>query len=306
MSHIFAVSDYLSNVVFLLQTTYNTGSPGLDRFNTSTFDASVCTAASMTSDVNNYQTSFSDTPMTSFSNSIDFGGDTPVESQFSCFEGLHAAIGLSDAPSFTPLETQYSIQGTYFFQRDAHPSAGGSSTAPTGGGGGDHSTQSSPTPPGPSPVHSQPQQPPTNLPFQSQFPSQPYHTDELSFMNQDYFPKPVGSQYEHAYPHGSGGHQMSPAAAYPPDNKEAVFQQAAGFHSNQPMFCDSRQGFQSYTPGYYGDSSRLAGPDSNFNFSGPGPQGSVYRGDFNIHIARPGYPTRPGLSLAIGGTLPTE
>ena len=105
------------------------------------------------------------------------------------------------------------------------------------------------------------------------------------------------------------------AAAFVDQKDAAMFQQyPIGFHGNQQLMHDARgqqqqqqqHGFHGYQAGYYGDSGRITGPEANYNLAAHA-QGSMYRGDFNIHIARQAaYPTRPGLALSIGTHMMPE
>ncbi|KAK2150994.1 hypothetical protein LSH36_380g04038 [Paralvinella palmiformis] len=319
-------------LVLQAQTNYTTGSPCAERVGP--FDISACSVGNMTSDLNTYTSSFGEATIGSFGGETTFSSDSQMESPFTAFDSIQASLGvLQGDPDYNSSDTQYTIQGTYLFQRDDqklqstdvyrdHPTSTPTATPP----GDDTST------PGPSPHHQSSAGVTQSLgiQFPGQFtPPSFQHGNESSANTSPTTPAhaylkqgPFVESQDYFHKQAMAGFDQSPfppnsalsSAAFVDQKDAAMFQQhhAIGFHGNQQLMHDARgqqqqqHGFHGYQSGYYGDGSRMAAPDGNYNIATHA-QGSMYRGDFNIHIARQGaYPTRPSLALSIGTHMMPE
>ncbi len=287
------------SLIFLFQTSYSTGSP-VDRFQPSSFDVSVCAPSTMATDINTYQASYqSTTPMTSFTDTASFSGDTQMGESSPFFDPIPAASsqqaptsstatggsqlqGFGDSPSpIQSLGETYNIHGTYTYLRD-DGKAGDLISAFR-----DENTCGTPAPTPGSPQDTKFSN--TSLFHYGQAAYTQAFPDDVSFMKQqgnfavdnpEYYtnkqqqqlpqPQQPNPQQQHPTSSGSTGFP-SPGPSdfpYPPDQKDVVFQNLTGFQGAQTpssLFGD-RPGYQSYQPGFY-DNQRLT--DSNFNFQLP-------------------------------------
>ena len=265
------------------QTSYNTGSP-VDRFQPSSFDVSVSTPSTMATDITTYQPQYQSTtpmtsPMTPFTDTASFSGDNQMGDSPFGFDNMANTSqtsssgsqlqGFGDSPS--PIQSigeTYNIHGTYTYLRD-DGKAGDLISAFR-----DENTCT------PAPTPGSPQD--TKFSSTSMFHyGQTYQAfpDEITFMKQqgsfgvenpEYYQSKQQPQQQ-AQQHGSSSSSTgfpSPGPSeyqYPPDQKEAVFQNLSGFQGNQALFGD-RAGYQGYQAGFY-DNQRLT--ETNFNFQLP-------------------------------------
>lgn len=71
----------------------------------------------MTSELNT--SSFGDAAIGSFGGDTTFSSDSQMESPFTAFDSIQTSLGvLQGDPDYTNSDSQYTIQGTYLFQRD--------------------------------------------------------------------------------------------------------------------------------------------------------------------------------------------
>lgn len=291
------------------QSSYSTASPA-DRYPQSNFDTSVCTpnSNSMATDISTYQTSYPNTPMTSpmttFTDSTSYGGETPMGDSPFGYETLSTGgntnqaapaapstplQGFNDPPSpISSVAETYNIHGTYTYMRDDGKAGDLISSFRD-----ENTCNSAPNPGSPEDTKFSN----TSLFHYSQYQSFP---DEISFIKQqgafavdnqaDFYKQPQQQQQQ---PHPQQQQQQSQHSGstgfpspvpqdfqYPPDQKEAVFQNLSGFQGNQAVFAD-RGGYQNYQTGFY-DNQRLQ--DSNFNFQLPTHAASMFReGSLNVH-----------------------
>ncbi len=271
----------------------------------------------MATDISTYQAAYQSTPltsqMTSYTDSASFSGDTPLpgDSPFGGFDSAtplstsqssasgNAMQGYSESPSPIPsLPETYNIHGTYTYLRD------------DGGKGGDlisaFRDENTCTPAG-APGSPQENKFSNTSMFHygqyGQFPG-----DDPSFMkqqgvfspvdNSDFF-SPGGKGHQPQSQGGSSGSGSgfpSPSPSdfqYPPDQKDAVFQNLPGFPQGN-LFgspTDTRGGFQGYQASFY-ENQRLQ--DANFNFQLPSHAG-IYRDASGVHGRGP-YPRRGSLN----------
>ena len=234
----------------------------------------------MAADVNTYQAGYQSAPMQTFAETTFTGPETPMDTfAGSTFDNLTSTMSnyteiSSSLPSFP--ET-YNIHGTYTYMRDEPKSEFGSfgreAASPSSGGEKFSAT-----------MH-----------YQGQYEaySEEAYLKQGGFVsvdNHEFYPKGAPGAFQGgSFPPGT-----SMPGGYTPDQKDNVYQHAAGFQSNQQLFHGTdRQGFQGYQPGYY-DNQRLAGADTNFNFPS---HGGIYHGDISVQMARGPYQRRPSMTL---------
>ena len=205
-----------------------------------------------------------------------------IQGAFSNFQSTEQQLASSSStyqpgsPSESNLTT---VQGSYtMFSRDEKPEL-------FRGSGDSHE-------PSPSPTETKFSATLQSPPFSSEsLPFTAYNQGQFALDNQEFFQK-HGSAYQHSY-------NQSMSSSYS-DQKDNVFGQ--GQTRTTASTFDARS--STYTcpaPSFY--DNRMSSPDANFNFPFQS-QGPLYRGDFNIHIARPPYSRN--LSLSIGGPLPPD